>query len=343
MAYRPSMVHYECLCEICLPCTFSLFTAGKNRSSRKILNTSKNLLYVHSSLSSSVSRTSLVVVNHSENLSYFRTMAVTTRSTRSSTKQQQQHKIPKKDSKKKVEPLNLKKTKLRVSIQKKVSKKDSTITNNKPKNHVLIPEIRTTDGSCSWCLSAPDYLAYHDEEWGTPLYNDKKVFEFLLLETFQAGLSWSLILRKRHNFSAAFHNYDVDKVAAMTQKDVETLMTNTGIVRNRLKIKAAISNAQAVINMREKEKLGLAEYFWKWVDFKPVVNIVRKPCVTKTDLSDRISKDLKNRGFKFVGSTVIYSHLQATGIINDHCTACPRYTEVGKLLKTKGELKKLSR
>lgn len=314
-------------------------TNQRNKSLENTVTTDKNLFYIHSPFSRLASRVSLKVANHHENFNYSRTMTITTRS-RASSKQEQPDKRPKKDSKKKVESLNLKKTKPRASIQKKVSKKDSTTTTtkNKPKIHSSIPEIRTTDGTCFWCLSAPDYLAYHDEEWGTPLYDDKKVFEFLLLETFQAGLSWSLILRKRNNFSAAFHDYDVDKVAAMTEKDVEILMTDTGIVRNRMKINAAITNAQTVISMREKEGLGLAEYFWRWVDFKPVVNMENK-LITKTDLSDRISKDLKNRGFKFVGSTVIYSHLQATGIVNDHYTSCPKYVQVGKLLKTEEELK----
>lgn len=187
---------------------------------------------------------------------------------------------------------------------------------------------------CEWCLSAPENTLYHDTEWGVPVYDDQKMFEFLLLETFQAGLSWLLILRKRAAFAAAFHNFDVHKVANMTAHDMARLSQDASIVRNKLKIKAAVTNAQAVIQMRQ-QGTNLAHYFWQWVHYKPVHNLANGIAVSKNALSDDISKDLKKRGFKFVGSTVIYAHLQATGIINDHVKTCPRYKHVQKLVRDK--------
>lgn len=191
-----------------------------------------------------------------------------------------------------------------------------------------------TDLRCSWALSAPDYIAYHDQEWGTPLYSDAVMFEFLILETFQAGLNWLMILRKRENFRAAFYNFDIDLVAQMTEKDVARLLTDKGIVRNRLKIRAAISNAKAVVTMRENG-ISLCDYFWQFVDYVPLQNALEGTLVSSNDLSDQISKDMKERGFKFVGTTVIYALLQATGIINDHKPTCPRYTEVQALIRPK--------
>lgn len=193
---------------------------------------------------------------------------------------------------------------------------------------------KKSEERCAFVTSHPEYLSYHDEEWGTPLYDDKKVFEFLILETFQAGLSWLLILRKRANFQAAFHNFDVDVIAKMNDTDVGRLMQDSGIVRNKLKIRAAISNAKAVIKMREDD-IGLADYFWQWVDYEQQVNVSNGICVSKNELSDNIEKDLKKRGFKFVGSTVIYSHLQATGIINDHEARCGRLKECQQMVKKK--------
>lgn len=186
---------------------------------------------------------------------------------------------------------------------------------------------------CTWSRSAPDYEKYHDEEWGTPLYDDRKMFEFLLLETFQAGLNWLLVLRKREHFRVAFCEFDVDGVAALTEEDVQRLMTNSGIIRNSGKIRAAISNARAVIQMRD-EGIGLSHYFWSWVDYQPIVNS-SGTLLSKSELSDQIAKDLKRRGFKFVGSTVVYSHLQAVGIINDHHPSCKRHCEVQGLLQSK--------
>ncbi|TNE27581.1 MAG: DNA-3-methyladenine glycosylase I [Bacteroidetes bacterium] len=177
---------------------------------------------------------------------------------------------------------------------------------------------------CSWCGNDPLYVKYHDEEWGVPFSDDQKMFEFLLLETFQAGLSWITILRKRENFRNAFADFDVDAVANFTAKDIERLQNDPGIIRNRLKIQSAISNAQLIVRMRDEEGIGLSDYFWKWVNHTPVVNSPAslKDVPATSDLSDAISKDLKKRGFKFVGSTVIYAHLQATGIINDHVVDC---------------------
>ncbi|KAI0560350.1 Methyladenine glycosylase [Gracilaria domingensis] len=193
---------------------------------------------------------------------------------------------------------------------------------------------RKKDTRCEWSLSAPDYIQYHDEEWGVPVYDDKKMFEFLLLETFQAGLSWLTILRKRDAFANAFHDFDVDRIATMTEEDVARLQQDASIIRNKLKIRAAISNAKAVIAMRE-EGIGFAHYFWDWVDYVPQRNCCSGNAVSKNELSDEIAKDLKKKGFKFVGSTIIYAHLQATGVINDHTPKCPRYKQVQKLLKKK--------
>ncbi|NVK05270.1 MAG: DNA-3-methyladenine glycosylase I [Flavobacteriia bacterium] len=176
---------------------------------------------------------------------------------------------------------------------------------------------------CDWCGDDPLYMKYHDEEWGKPFNDDQLMFEFLLLETFQAGLSWITILRKRENFRVAFDHFNPELIAKYDEYKVESLMQDAGIIRNRMKINAAVTNAQLVQQMKE-EGLGLSDYFWNWVDGKPVINHPKtmKDIPATSDLSDRISKDLKKRGFKFVGSTVIYAHLQATGIVNDHIVDC---------------------
>ena len=153
------------------------------------------------------------------------------------------------------------------------------------------------------------------------------MFEFLILETFQAGLSWLMVWRKRDAFAKVFHGYDLEKMASMTEEDVERLAQDARIIRNRAKLRGAIKNAQATIKMRE-EGLGLADYFWSWTEGKTVQRAPGAGVPAKTDLSDAISADLKKRGFSFVGSTVIYAHLQATGIVNDHDHACFRYSEV---------------
>jgi len=171
--------------------------------------------------------------------------------------------------------------------------------------------------------------AYHDREWGVPLHNDRKIFEFLILEGMQAGLSWKTVLDKRENFRRAFRGFDPAKVARFTARDVRRLMADAGIIRNRLKILAAINNARRFLEIR-KEFGAFDRYIWGFVGGKPVRNRIRslKGMPTRTPLSDRISKDLKERGFKFVGSTVVYAHMQATGMVNDHLVTCFRYREV---------------
>lgn len=176
---------------------------------------------------------------------------------------------------------------------------------------------------CAWCEKDDLYRNYHDYEWGKPVCDDATLFEFLLLETFQAGLSWYTVLAKRDNFKKAFQNFDVKKVAQMTDLQIQILCEDAGIIRNKLKIKATVSNAQAFIKVQE-EFGSFSSYIWGFVEGKPIDN---KPKTlhdvpAKTDLSDQISKDLKKRGFKFVGSTVIYAHMQATGMVNDHVADC---------------------
>ena len=182
---------------------------------------------------------------------------------------------------------------------------------------------------CDWCVGDPLYEKYHDEEWGVPVYNDSKLFEFLILETFQAGLSWITVLRKRENFRAAFDDFDYNKISKYNQDKIDTLLQNAGIIRNRLKIKATITNAQAFISI-QKEFGSFSEYIWKFTDGKPIKNTFKNmiEIPANTSLSDTISKDLKSRGFKFVGTTVIYAHIQATGMVNDHIVDCFRYNKV---------------
>lgn len=184
---------------------------------------------------------------------------------------------------------------------------------------------------CPWPADDPLYINYHDNEWGVPVHNDRKLFEFLLLEGFQAGLSWRTILVKRPNFRKAFDNFDFKKIAVYDNKKIESLMNDSGIIRNRLKIESSVKNAQAFIEVR-KEFKSFDKYIWSFVDNKPVVNKFKllKEIPAKTELSDIISKDLKKRGFNFVGSTIIYSHLQATGVVNDHLITCFRYNELLK-------------
>lgn len=181
---------------------------------------------------------------------------------------------------------------------------------------------------CEWAGNDPLYQSYHDNEWGVPVRDDAKMFEFLILETFQAGLSWITILRKRENFRSAFDEFDPQKVAEFGDDKIEQLMQNAGIVRNRAKIVAAVSNAKAYISI-QREFGSFCNYLWAFTDGKSVVSHFEKlsQLPAKTDLSNRISADLKARGFKFVGSTVIYAHLQATGIVNDHLTHCFRHPD----------------
>jgi len=182
---------------------------------------------------------------------------------------------------------------------------------------------------CSWCGNDPLYMEYHDMEWGVPVFDDDKLFEFLILETFQAGLSWITVLRKRENFRKAFDNFNYKKIANYDEAKFEELLQNAGIIRNKLKIKATISNAVAFMEV-QKEFGSFSNYIWRFTNGKPIKNnwkdLAGVPATTK--LSDEISKDLKKRGFKFVGSTVLYAHMQATGMINDHVIGCFRYHEV---------------
>lgn len=178
---------------------------------------------------------------------------------------------------------------------------------------------------CEWVRENPLMIKYHDEEWGVPVHDDKKLFEFLVLEGAQAGLSWSTVLNKRENYRKAFHKFDFNKVAKYTNKDVERLLRNAGIIRNQLKITATINNAQRFLEIR-KEFGTFDKYIWSFVKNKPINNYFKhlKELPAKTHLSDKISIDLKKRGFKFIGSTVIYAHMQATGMVNDHVMHCFR-------------------
>lgn len=183
---------------------------------------------------------------------------------------------------------------------------------------------------CAWCIGHFDeYMRYHDEEWGAPVHDDQKHFEFLILEGAQAGLSWSTILKKREGYKQAFANFNVEEVAQFTPGIVEELLLFPGIIRNRLKVTATVNNARQFLKVQE-EFGSFDKYIWQFVNGKPIVNAwtstKQVPATTKE--SDALSKDLKKRGFKFVGSTVIYAHMQACGLVNDHTVDCFRYEEV---------------
>jgi len=185
------------------------------------------------------------------------------------------------------------------------------------------------DQRCPWCGTDPVYRDYHDTEWGVPVHDDRMLFEFLILEGAQAGLSWITILRKRENYRRAFHGFDPEKVARYNRSSVRRLMGDAGIVRNRQKIEAAITNARAFLETRAH--FGrFDDYIWDFVDGKPIVNHFKRmhevPAVTP--LAEKISKDLKQRGFRFVGPTIVYAHMQATGMVNDHLVSCPRHREL---------------
>lgn len=176
---------------------------------------------------------------------------------------------------------------------------------------------------CDWCKADPLYIKYHDQEWGVPLHDDQKLFEYLLLETFQSGLSWLTILKKREHFRLAFDDFNWNIIAQYDTNKIELLLQNEGIIRHHLKIKAAVSNAKAFIKVREEFKTFSA-YIWRFTEGKTIVNFWKhvSDIPASTPLSHTISKDLKSRGFKFVGPIVVYAHLQATGIVNDHLTTC---------------------
>jgi DNA-3-methyladenine glycosylase I len=182
---------------------------------------------------------------------------------------------------------------------------------------------------CPWPSDDKLMIKYHDKEWGVPLHNDKKLFDFLILEGFQAGLSWKTILHKRENFRKAFDNFDFNKVAKYNKRKVNSLLKDAGIIRNKLKIEGAINNAKAFLQVR-KEFGTFNKYIWGFVSGKPIQNKFKtlKELPAKTKLSDKISDDLKKRGFKFVGSTIVYAHMQATGMVNDHTITCFRFREV---------------
>ena len=185
---------------------------------------------------------------------------------------------------------------------------------------------------CQWCGRDPLYIAYHDDEWGTPVHDDRLLFEFLILEGAQAGLSWITILKKRENYRRVFHGFDCDRIAGYTEKDINRLLADSGIVRNRLKIESAIRNARGVIKIKE-EFGSLDSYLWRCVEGIPIQNkwktMAELPA--KTEISEMMSKDLKKRGFNFVGPTICYAFMQAVGMVNDHTTDCFRYGAIKKI------------
>lgn len=183
---------------------------------------------------------------------------------------------------------------------------------------------------CEWVPQNDKlYIKYHDEEWGVPVYDDRMLFEFLILEGFQAGLSWRTILYKRENFRKAFDQFDPAKIAGYDEQKIIELLNNPGIIRNKLKIRAAVQNARCFLKTQE-EFGSFKDYIWRFTDGKPINNAFKSlnEIPATSPVSDAMSKDLKNRGFKFVGSTVCYAHMQATGMVNDHTTDCFRYNEI---------------
>jgi DNA-3-methyladenine glycosylase I len=196
--------------------------------------------------------------------------------------------------------------------------------------------IKGDDGllRCGWCAAKDFYVAYHDHEWGVPERHNRTLFEFLVLEGAQAGLSWETILRKRAAYRKAFAGFDPAKVARFGKRDIRRLLGDAGIVRNRLKIESAVSNARAFLEVTEKEG-SFAKWIWRFVDGTPIQNrwTSLKQVPARTELSDQISKELKLRGFSFVGTTIVYAHMQATGMVNDHLTGCFRHSQVAKLAK----------
>ena len=188
---------------------------------------------------------------------------------------------------------------------------------------------RTEKTRCGWAGNDPTYVGYHDREWGVPVRDDRRLFEFLVLEGAQAGLSWITILRKRDAYRAAFDGFDPEKVARYDARRVQKLLKDEGIVRNRLKIESAVKNARAFLAVQD-EFGSFSKYQWAFVDGKPILNRFEsmKQIPPRTPLSDTISKDLKKRGFTFVGSTIIYAHMQAVGMVNDHVIACFRHAQV---------------
>lgn len=190
----------------------------------------------------------------------------------------------------------------------------------------------TTDLTrCAWVNADPVYIDYHDHEWGVPVYDEQKLFEFLILEGAQAGLSWITILKRRQNYRDSFDQFDAAKVARYSDKKIASLLQNSGIIRNRLKINAAVTNAQAYLNIKESQS-SFSDYIWNFVDGSPILNHWRhfKDVPVTSPRSDQLSKDLKKRGFKFVGSTICYAFMQAVGMVNDHTTNCFCYRNLKK-------------
>ena len=188
---------------------------------------------------------------------------------------------------------------------------------------------------CEWSGSDPHYIAYHDDEWGVPVHNDRLLYEFLVLEGAQAGLSWLTILKKRDNYRKAFDSFDIEKVASYKETDLARLLADAGIVRNRLKLESAIKNARGVLKI-QKEFGSLDSYLWRYVDGISIQNSWNSmsELPAKTDLSEAMSKDLKKRGFNFIGPTICYAFMQAVGMVNDHTTNCYRYKEIKDLAQT---------
>ncbi len=186
-----------------------------------------------------------------------------------------------------------------------------------------------TRNRCGWCGGDPLYVTYHDEEWGVPVYDDRTLFEFLILEGAQAGLSWSTILKKREGYRRAFDDFNAEKIARYDGIKISALLTDPGIVRNQLKIGSAVTNAQAFLKLQD-ERGSFSDYIWSFVDGRPIQNAWRSlsEIPAKTPLAEALSKDLKKRGFRFVGPTIIYAHMQATGMVNDHVVECFRYPEI---------------
>lgn len=197
-----------------------------------------------------------------------------------------------------------------------------------------MPADRHTDADkprCAWCGTDPLYVRYHDEEWGVPVHDDRRHFEFLILEGAQAGLAWITILRKRENYREAFAGFDPERVARFGKRDVERLLKNPGIVRNRLKVEGAVKNARAFLAVQE-EFDGFDSYVWRFVGGKPIRNrwTQMKEVPATSAESDALSKDLKKRGFTFVGSTIVYAHMQAIGMVNDHVVDCFRHKQLAR-------------
>ncbi|WNB17865.1 DNA-3-methyladenine glycosylase I [Marivirga arenosa] len=182
---------------------------------------------------------------------------------------------------------------------------------------------------CPWCLGFDQYIRYHDEEWGVPVHDDQTHFEFLILEGAQAGLSWSTVLKKRENYRKLFADFNAEKVAQFDQSKIDELLQNPGIIRNKLKVNGAVTNAQKFLEV-QKEFGSFDQYIWSFVNHKPIINQLKslEEAPATSPESDALSKDLKKRGFKFVGSTIMYAHMQACGLVNDHLVSCFRYKEV---------------